>query len=76
MLRKLQGKTNHERILYGRATRHLDINLCCIGALGLYLMYSFSITGEFEDMTSDNWMDNLSWFDVKLCIMADATTRV
>jgi hypothetical protein len=62
------GKTNHGRTLYGRATRHLDVNLCCIGALSFYLMYRFAITGEFEDMTGENWLDNSSWFDVKLLV--------
>jgi hypothetical protein len=31
-------------------------------------MYRFSITGEFKQMTSDDWMDNSSWFDVKLLV--------
>ena len=36
------GKTNHGRVLYGRATRHRDVKLCCVGALSFYLTYRFS----------------------------------
>jgi len=32
-------KTNHGRTLYGRATRHKDPALCCIGALAFYLSF-------------------------------------
>jgi hypothetical protein len=31
-------------------------------------MYRFSITGEFEEMTCEDWMDNKSWFDIKLLV--------
>jgi hypothetical protein len=31
-------------------------------------MYRFSITGEFEEMTCEDWLDNSSWFDVKLLV--------
>jgi hypothetical protein len=31
-------------------------------------MYRFSITGEFEEMTCEDWMDNESWFDIKLLV--------
>jgi hypothetical protein len=65
---RLEGKTNHGRILYGRATRHLNVLMCCIGALSFYLMYRFAITGEFENMTCEDWLDNSSWFDVKLLV--------
>jgi len=34
-----QGKTNYGRTVYGRATRHKDIALCCIGALAFYLSF-------------------------------------
>jgi hypothetical protein len=31
-------------------------------------MYRFAITGEVEQMTCEDWLDNLSWFDVKLLV--------
>ena len=52
------GKTNHGRTLYGRATRHKDVNLCCIGGLAFYLQYRFHCTGEFRDMALEDWLDN------------------
>ena len=63
-----QGKTNHGRLLYGRATRHRNVELCCIGALSFYLMYRFFVTNEFSDFTAADWLDNSKWFDVKLLV--------
>ncbi|KAG7371290.1 centromere DNA-binding like protein [Nitzschia inconspicua] len=60
------GKTSQGRILYGRATRHRDVRLCCIGALAFYLQYRFYVTCEFRDFTVDDWLDNTKWFDIKL----------
>jgi len=34
-----QGKTNHGGTLFGRAMRHKDVALCCIGALAFYLSF-------------------------------------
>jgi hypothetical protein len=31
-------------------------------------MYRFAITGEFEAMTKEDWLNNRSWFDVKLLV--------
>lgn len=62
------GKTNHGRTLYGRATRHRDVRLCCCGALAFYLMYRIDTTGEFKDFTVEQWMDNAHWYDIKLLI--------
>ena len=62
------GKTNHGRVLYGRAIRHRKVELCCIGALSFYLSYRFMITEEFEAFTAQDWMDNEKWFDIKLLI--------
>ena len=64
----LKGKTNHGQTLYGRATWHKDVSLCCIGALAFYLMYRFSVTREFENFTLEDWMDNSRWFDIKLLV--------
>ena len=44
------GKTNHGRLLYGRATKHKQVELCCIGALSYYLQYYwFFCANEFGD---------------------------
>jgi len=61
-----QGKTNHGRTLYGRATRHKDVALCCIGALAFCLSFRFYCTCEFEDFSTLDWLNNKKWFDVKL----------
>jgi Centromere DNA-binding protein complex CBF3 subunit, domain 2 len=60
------GKTNHGRLLYGRAIRHKDVRLCCIGALSFYLQYRFYVTDEFANMGLDDWFENSTWFDIKL----------
>jgi Centromere DNA-binding protein complex CBF3 subunit, domain 2 len=60
------GKTTHGRRQYGRATRHKDVRLCCIGAFAVYVMHRFHCTGEFADFTLDDWLNNKKWFDVKL----------
>ena len=64
----VKGKTTHGKMQYGRATRHKDVRLCCIGALAFYLMYRFLCTGKFANMSMEEWKDNTSWFDVKLLI--------
>jgi hypothetical protein len=60
------GKTNKTRMFYGRALRHFDVRRCCIGALSFYLMYRFSKTQEFQDMSVEDWFENRTWFDIKL----------
>ena len=67
-----EGKTNHGRVLYGRATRHRDVRLCCVGALSFYLMHRFFLTNEFEHYSAEDWLDNKKWFDVKLLVNASA----
>jgi Centromere DNA-binding protein complex CBF3 subunit, domain 2 len=61
-----QGKTNNGRLLYGRAIRHRDVRLCAIGSLALYMMYRFYVTDEFRNMTVEDWLNNETWFDIKL----------
>lgn len=60
------GKTNHGRILYGRATRHKNVLLCPVGALALYLSYRFQVTQEF--LHDVDWTKNETWFYVKLLV--------
>jgi len=60
------GKTTHGRTQYGRATRHKDVNLCSVGSLAFYLSWRFYNTREFHEFSLDDWLDNKTWFDVKL----------
>ena len=62
------GKTNKGRTLYGRATRHKDVRLCCIGGLAFYAQYRFDCTGEFSDFTVNDWCSREKWFDVKVLV--------
>ena len=55
------GKTNKGSIRYGRATRHRDVRLCCIGALTFYLNLRFFVTNEFADFSLSDWCDNSKW---------------
>jgi Centromere DNA-binding protein complex CBF3 subunit, domain 2 len=63
------GKTTHGRKQYGRATRHRDPRLCCIGAFAMYVQFRFHCTGEFTRLSLEDWMDNKKWFDIK--VLAD-----
>jgi Centromere DNA-binding protein complex CBF3 subunit, domain 2 len=69
------GKTNKGSIRYGRAMRHRDVALCCVGALSFYLMYRFLLTSEFANFTLDDWLDNSRWFDIKLLVDSNATDK-
>jgi hypothetical protein len=60
------GKNNHDRTLYGRATRHKDVRLCCVGALSFYLQYRIFLTGELQSFSPEDWLDNRNWVDIKL----------
>ena len=64
----LNGKTNRENTLYGRAMRHKDVLLCAIGSLGLYLMVRFALTKEFEGDNCPDFRVNSAWYDIKLLI--------
>lgn len=69
------GKTTHGNMQCGLATRHKNVLLCCIGALAFYLMYRFYVTGEFADMTTDDWLDNSKWFEIKLLADTNGSDR-
>jgi Centromere DNA-binding protein complex CBF3 subunit, domain 2 len=62
------GKTNKGRILYGRALRHKDVRLCCLGGLAFYAQYRFDCTNEFVDFTPEDWVQRNKWFDVKVLV--------
>ena len=57
------GKTNANKIVFGRVMRHINVNLCAIGGLGFYLMLRFEMTKEIETI---DFEDNSSWFNIKL----------
>ena len=67
------GKTNHGRTLYGRAIRHKDVRLCCIGGLAFYAQYRFDCTNEFTDFTAEDWIQRDKWFDVKVLVDVQST---
>ena len=67
MMQIATGKTNKELKLYGRAGRHKDVQLCCVGALAFYLFYRFEKTNEFSDGKVD-FTQNKTWFDTKLLV--------
>ena len=63
VMRITTGKTNGLKTLYGRSMRHINQNLCSIGALGFYLLARFEYGREDIDFLS-----NEGWFDVKLLV--------
>lgn len=67
-----KGKTTHGKMQCGRATRHKDARLCCVGALSFCLMVRFCVTGEFASVSVEEWKDNRKWFDMKLPTGAQA----
>jgi Centromere DNA-binding protein complex CBF3 subunit, domain 2 len=67
------GKTTHGRKQYGRATRHKDVSMCCIGAFAFYVQFRLFCTNEFADLTVNDWLDNSAWFDVK--VLADISSN-
>lgn len=70
VMRIAQGKTNANRILYGRSIRHRDVNLCAVGALALYLFARFSHSHEMDDV---DFTSNRCWFNIKLLTDCSAT---
>ena len=57
------GKTNTDKVLYGRVMRHKEPELWSIGILALYLLARFELTDEIEHMNFD---ENKTWFNKKL----------
>jgi len=63
IMQVFSGKTNRNKTLYGRVMRHKNVNMCAIGALGMYLAHRFEYTDE---MSNVDFTDNHAWFDIKL----------
>jgi hypothetical protein len=60
-----QGKTNGDNIIFGRVLRHKKVESCSEGALALYLLGRFELTGELDAM---DFTSNSKWFDSKLLV--------
>lgn len=74
VMRIAVGKTNALKTLYGRVMRHKDFRLCPIGALAMYFLARFHLSGESLDFSSND-----KWFNVKLLVessSADTTTSI
>jgi hypothetical protein len=63
---------------FGRATRHQDVFQCSVSALAFYLLFRFSMHGEFCETNMPDMRENKSWFDVKVLteMGGDATTQL
>ena len=57
------GKANKDKVIYGRSMRHKEVEMCSIGALGLYLLTRFDVTDEIQHI---DFSDNQTWFNRKL----------
>ena len=65
VMQEATGKTNGLKILYGQCICHKNVNLCAIGALGLYLLARFHQTSEADGIQFKN---NKKWFSIILLI--------
>jgi hypothetical protein len=45
-----QGKTNGDNVLFGQVLCHKKVESCSKGALALYLLGRFELTGELDAM--------------------------
>jgi len=61
------GKTNHGTKLFGRVARNVNVTLCPVGAVGMYLYYRFLSSKEMSNSTID-FTKNESWFDRKFVL--------
>jgi hypothetical protein len=68
-----QGKTNGDNVLFGRVLRHKKVESCSEGALTLYLLGRFELTGELDAM---DFTSNSKWFDSKLLVDLQSTLRI
>ena len=68
ILRVGEGKTVQNKCQFGKIMRHLDVNMCAMGALGFWLFARFMVTDEVKNMDFNN---NESWFNMKLLCPVD-----
>jgi hypothetical protein len=64
VLRIATGKTNENRILYGRCIRHRAVERCAIGGQAFYFYARFLYTKELDEI---DFSKNSDWFNIKLC---------
>jgi hypothetical protein len=72
ILQMFQGKTNGDNVLFGRVLRHKKVESCSEGALALYLLGRFELTGELDAM---DFTSNSKWFDSKLLVDLQPTNH-
>lgn len=72
ILQMFQGKTNGDNVLFGRVLRHKKVESCSEGALALYLLGRFELTGELDAM---DFTSNSKWFDSKLLVDLQPTSH-
>ena len=65
-----RGKTNNDTKLFGQSCRHINPNMCSVGAQGFYLMYQFNISKEME--LPPYFCHKSSWFNMKLLTDANS----
>jgi hypothetical protein len=53
--------------------RHKSVELCSLGGLVFYLAFRYAKTREFVSFTTEDWLDNEKWFDIKLLVDATRT---
>ena len=68
ILRVGEGKTVKNKSQFGKILRHMNVNMCAMGALGFWLFARFMVTGEVAKM---DFFNNKSWFDMKLLCAVD-----
>lgn len=64
------GKTDHGHIFLWKSN---PLQRCEALLSGFHLSHRFCLTDEFACMTVEDWMNNESWFDIKL--LADMNTN-
>ena len=68
ILRVGEGKTVQNKCQFGKIMRHIDVNMCAMGALGFWLFARFMVTDEVKKM---DFNKNESWFNMKLLCPVD-----
>ena len=63
ILRVGAGKTNKNKVVFGRLVRHIDPTMYGFSALALYVLCRFNLTQEHLQM---DFSDNEAWFNRKL----------
>ena len=70
ILRVGEGKTVHQKAQFGKMMRHVNVNMCAIGALAFWIFARFMVTSEHEKI---DFTKNHTWFNIKLLCAVDKT---